>query len=92
MSSYTKSQIEFLTTLQTKFGKITTITRKDLNEVAASLGYRVIPVWITSDKTRHTGRGKFTFPELAGDLNSLTVRNDTRGRPRKYAGAAVSNP
>lgn len=91
MSSYTKSQIEFLTTLQTKFGTITTITRKDLNEVAASLGYRVIPVWITSDKNRHTGRGKFTFPELAGDLNSLTVRNDTRGRPRKYAGA-VSNP
>jgi hypothetical protein len=91
MSSYTKSQIEFLTALQATHNGKTTITRKELNEVASSLGYRVIPVWITSDKSRHTGRGVFAFPELSGDLKSLVVRNDTRGRPRKYANA-VSNP
>jgi hypothetical protein len=90
MVSYTKSQIEFLTAIrQNVMG--TTVSRKQLNEIAASLGYRVIPVWITSDKSRHTARGQFSFPELSGDLSSLVVRNDSRGRPRKYAGA-VSNP
>jgi len=91
MLSYTKSQIEFLTALKQTVGNATTVTRKQLNEIAASLGYRVIPVWITSDKARHSARGQFTFPELSGDLSSLTVRNDSRGRPRKYAGV-VSNP
>lgn len=91
MLSYTKSQIEFLTAIKQTVGNATTVTRKQLNEIAAGLGYRVIPVWITSDKSRHSARGQFTFPELSGDLSSLTVRNDSRGRPRKYAGA-VSNP
>lgn len=91
MSSYTKSQIEFLNAIRQSVGSATTVTRKQLNEIASGLGYRVIPVWITSDKNRHSARGQFTFPELAGDLSSLTVRNDSRGRPRKYAGA-VSNP
>lgn len=84
MVSYTKSQIEFLTALKTQFNGSIHISRKDLNAVAAGLGYRVIPVWITSDKARHTSRGMFTFPELANDLGSLVVRNDSRGRPRKY--------
>lgn len=91
MRSYTKSQIEFLTALKQTVGNATTVTRKQLNEIAAGLGYRVIPVWITSDKTRHSARGQFTFPELLDDLSSIPVRNDSRGRPRKYAGA-VSNP
>ena len=44
MVSYTKSQIEFLTALKTQFNGNIHISRKDLNAVAAGLGYRVIPV------------------------------------------------
>ena len=90
MVSYTKSQIEFLTAIRQSVGNATTVSRKQLNEIAAGLGYRVIPVWITSDKSRHTARGQFSFPELSGDLSSLVVRNDSRGRPRKYAGAVIN--
>ena len=88
MKSYKKSQIDFLKALVLKvgngFGDLHTVSRTDLNDVATSLGYRVIPIWITGDKDRHESRGMYSFPELANPIDSLVVISDTRGRPRKY--------
>ena len=84
--SYTKLQIEFLLMLRTRFGNIDRVTRKNFCVVASDLGYRVIPVWITSDKSRSDSRGVFMFPELLGNaIESLVVKEESRGRPRKYS-------
>lgn len=87
--TYTKNQIEFLTTLASMFPGQTKFTRKELLLAKTALGYSVIPVWITGDPQRKSGRAVYEFPELAGDLNSLAVSNDSRGAPRKNLLAAT---
>jgi len=81
--TYTKNQIEFLTTLSEMFPGQDKFTRKELLLAKTALGYSVIPVWITGDPSRKIGRATYSFPELSGDLSSLAVSNDTRGAPRK---------
>ena len=93
MSTYTKNQMEFLFTLAKSFPGKTLISRKELIEAKNALGYSVIPVWITGDPQRRTtSRAIFSFDELAKDLTTLSVSNDTRGAPRKVLIAAVSSP
>lgn len=87
--TYTKNQIEFLSTLSTMFPDQTKFTRKELLLAKTALGYSVIPVWITGDPQRKTGRATYEFPELSGDLSSLAVSNDSRGAPRKNLLAAT---
>jgi hypothetical protein len=88
--TYTKNQIEFLFTLAKMFPGQTKFTRKELLLAKTALGYSVIPVWITGDPQRKSGRATYSFPELANDLTTLSVSNDTRGAPRKIPTAATS--
>jgi hypothetical protein len=87
--TYTKNQIEFLSTLRKMFPGQTQFTRKELLLAKTALGYSVIPVWITGDSQRKSGRAIYSFPELANDPASLPVSNDTRGAPRKNLTAAT---
>ena len=94
MSTYTKNQIEFLSALANQYPGKTLFSRKELLTVKSALGYSVIPVWITGDPQRKSGRAMYSFPELSNDLTSLPVSNDTRGAPRKVliaANSAASN-
>ena len=50
--TYTKNQIEFLSTLRKMFPGQTQFTRKELLLAKTALGYSVIPVWITGDPQR----------------------------------------
>lgn len=88
--TYTKNQIEFLSTLRQMFPGQTSFTRKELLLAKTALGYSVIPVWITGDPQRKSGRAIYSFPELANDPASLPVSNDSRGAPRKNLTAATS--
>jgi hypothetical protein len=88
--TYTKNQIEFLSTLRKMFPGLTSFTRKELLLAKSALGYSVIPVWITGDKQRKAGRATYSFPELSNDPATLAVSNDTRGAPRKNLTAAIS--
>ena len=87
--TYTKNQIEFLTTLTKMFPGQTQFSRKELLLAKTALGYSVIPVWITGDPQRKSARAVYSFPELAHDPASLPVSNDTRGAPRKNLLAAT---
>ncbi len=88
--SYTPNQIEFLKHLAASHPNKTTFTRKELLTVKDSLGYSVIPVWVTGDPARKAGRAQYSFPELASDIASLPVSNDTRGAPRQKSRVASS--
>ena len=88
--SYTPNQIEFLKHLAASHPGKTTFTRKELLSVKDSLGYSVIPVWVTGDPARKAGRAMYAFPELGSDLASLPVSNDTRGAPRQKSRIASS--
>jgi len=87
--TFTKNQIEFLSLLTKMFPGQTNFTRKQLLLAKTSLGYSVIPVWITGDPQRKAGRANYSFPELANDPASLPVSSDTRGAPRKNLLAAT---
>jgi hypothetical protein len=88
--SYTPNQIEFLKHLAASHPGKTTFTRKELLSVKDSLGYSVIPVWVTGDPARKAGRAMYQFPELGFDLAGLPVSNDTRGAPRQKSRIASS--
>ena len=88
--SYTPNQIEFLKHLAASHPGKTTFTRKELLSVKDSLGYSVIPVWVTGDPARKAGRAMYQFPELGSDLAGLPVSNDTRGAPRQKSRIASS--
>lgn len=82
MQTYTSNQMQFLKFLSENHPGKTVFTRSELLTAKDSLGYSVIPVWVTSDASRKAGRGMFQFPELA-DLSTISVREEKRGRPRR---------
>lgn len=91
--SYTKNQIEFLSTLANNFPMVVqqaqskntpcVFSRKQLLNIKVTLGYSVIPVWVTNDPERKAGRAMYSFPELNAGIDTLTVSDDTRGAPRR---------
>lgn len=83
MQTYTSNQMQFLKHLAESHPGKTVFTRSELLTAKDSLGYSVIPVWVTSDASRKAGRGMFQFPELGSDLGTLSVREEKRGRPRR---------
>ena len=83
MQTYTSNQMQFLSHLASAHPGKTVFSRTELLAAKDTLGYSVIPVWVTSDASRKAGRGMYQFPELAGDLSKITVRDEKRGRPRR---------
>ena len=86
-SQYTKNQVEFFTVAKTMFPNQASFTRSQLLAVKDSLGYSVIPVWITGDPVRKVKRGTYSLPECMTDLTALPVSDDSRGAPRKSQSA-----
>ena len=85
LASYTPGQIEFIKFLQTNRASLTvydtcTVSRKDLVELLKTSPYIAVPAWIAATKARRAGRGNYLIPELAADVNTLTVNNNKRGR------------
>jgi hypothetical protein len=58
--------------------------------------YIAVPAWIAATKSRRAGRGNYLIPELAADVNTLTVNTNKRGRkpgsPNKKGRAAAPAP
>ena len=85
LDSYTPGQIEFIKFLQTNRATLTvydtcTVSRKDLVELLKTSPYIAVPAWIAATKARRAGRGNYLIPELAADVNTLTVNTNKRGR------------
>ena len=98
LASYTPGQIEFIKFLQSNRTALTvydtcTVSRKDLVELLKTSPYIAVPAWIAATKARRAGRGNYLIPELAADVNSLTVNTNKRGRkpgsPNKKGRAAA---
>ena len=98
LASYTPGQIEFIKFLQTHRAALTvydtcTVSRKDLVELLKTSPYIAVPAWIAATKARRAGRGNYLIPELAADVNTLTVNTNKRGRkpgsPNKKGRAAA---
>ena len=85
LASYTPGQIEFIKFLQTNRAALTvydtcTVSRKDLVQLLKTSPYIAVPAWIAATKARRAGRGNYLIPELAADVNTLTVNTNNRGR------------
>ena len=98
LASYTPGQIEFIKFLQANRTALTvydtcTVSRKDLVELLKTSPYIAVPAWIAATKARRAGRGNYLIPELAADVNTLTVNTNKRGRkpgsPNKKGRAAA---
>ena len=98
LASYTPGQIEFIKFLQANRAALTvydtcTVSRKDLVELLKTSPYIAVPAWIAATKARRAGRGNYLIPELAADVNTLTVNTNKRGRkpgsPNKKGRAAA---
>ena len=101
LASYTPGQIEFIKFLQSNRTALTvydtcTVSRKDLVELLKTSPYIAVPAWIAATKARRAGRGNYLIPELAADVNSLTVNTNKRGRkpgsPNKKGRASAAQP
>jgi hypothetical protein len=101
LASYTPGQIEFIKFLQAHRAALTvydtcTVSRKDLVTLLQTSPYIAVPAWIAATKARRAGRGNYLIPELAADVNTLTVNNNKRGRkpgsPNQKGRAAGSAP
>ncbi|NBT77992.1 MAG: hypothetical protein EBT04_05975 [Betaproteobacteria bacterium] len=101
LASYTPGQIEFIKFLQAHRSALTvydtcTVSRKDLVELLKTSPYIAVPAWIAAKRDRRAGRGNYLIPELAADVNTLTVNANKRGRkpgsPNKKGRAAVVAP
>ena len=98
LASYTPGQIEFIKFLQANRAALTvydtcTVSRKDLVTLLQTSPYIAVPAWIAATKARRAGRGNYLIPELAADVNTLTVNTNKRGRkpgsPNKKGRAAA---